>query len=1751
MENPNQSISHSTQLSTQGYNHQMQSAMWSGNKVCQNTSGQNASMDHYSQQMNRYAPYPSQTSNDVNRYLPPVSKDQNSNSVPYSSQFPMARQNSYSCTNPSQNYMTVKSNCSNVYYGSVNADKNYPANNMVSSPKKYANSSLGLSPAPTGVPQIPQVSHNTGAHMPQMPHYGDQSSYQMQNMYVSNYSVYASGDNQQSYMLRQSLSSPTSALSSQDASSIHSIAMVPSNQVSSIPTPPETSSLPGDAMSGVDTVSADVSADGMKMNISNSSFVLPGTVVSHMPSNMPSPVSSIGNAAAMSSRNVGNALQPPANVDEGSQASSASASSSIPDEQSSAKTNSKPNFSYPPTPNTLSSPGAASMSSFHDDLECISSPGWPKTPASPVANSNYEFANIKRPENLLKLYTLSDEPDRRYFLDKLIVFNEDRGSPITQCPTISKQPLDVFRVYLTVKERGGFVEVTNAKRWKDIAGAIGVGASSSAAYTLRKQYMKLLLPFECKFDRGGVDPQPIINMVEASSRKKGKNSTTTSYGNQNHYNQAYPQPMDRYHTGYPGSYPSSRYPCNNVMDYQCTSNAVHYQQTATSHTASHNTMPGQNQYNQYSHSTPSNYGYYQGNNSATSPMYNNVQNNISNNICRYGNSAASSPVPQEQGYYSHQYSPQHQGQSIQDNGYGSSRGCSIQENLPAAAVNQASNEREQRSPYSIVSNATGISPLTSENSQHQKSINESYGSASATAVTVTNSSSEALPDTKLCYNNSYTATPKPNVLDQNSLVAKNCNPVNAISQSYQQSAAPESSLNSVTDVNFYADTAATSHQVSVSYPNRNQNSYINQAQSPYPNQKLPYQGDCQNKDQVQSSQYSRYTETQNESYRGSEGPPAIQGDQSRNMSSDGTVSSKSYQYNRVTPKINAYGTQQASSKEPFNNTVYCNQFGTRPQRAWLPEQNQYTYHPHAGQRPPLKTQMTASDVKQNPETTRVRKSWLNNQPTTQAQSKFQNTASVTQSSASNKSQPQSLPASQAFQSMAKKPLEFPPNTVEAIKPVAVKRRRCPAKRLGTIDPWRIMLALKSGLLAESTWALDALSILLADNNTVVYFGLSHLPGLLNVLVDHYRCFLNKIFRLANDVEIGYSEDLDKKNISSDLSCLGSDDNGSWEGKIKLLDSPNFTYKTRCKKTVQIQYDEALFLIDPQRSWDKFEGFDVAAEHWQKGGGDITSHIQTSFDSCSKKVKFHRDLIDEKKLKSEKLSSDMKSLPSFLKEKPNMLKSSLLFKGEPIVVLKKFNFLADKAFTLSDEESVETPEIESSNSNFSKKSDDVISDKNDGEKDRANGIDGVEKPASSEDCISGGELNEGKEMKCDMDAINIMNNKKSDAIDDVKEKVESLKTNDTELSENVPRLRGSLSSRKRFLCEDLEDEAYCFDQPALCVINDSQEMLSRRCVCVSTILRNLSFVPGNDLVMSKNPGVLLLLGRLLLLHHEHKPAKNAYHKYEKEADGSVSWNESCISLKDEQEWWWSTLSVLRDNTLVILSNISGHLDLSPFPEEVSLPILDGLLHWVVCPSSYAQDPLPSRSLSSVLSPQRLCLEALCKLSVLSSNVDLIIATPPWSRIENLLAFLTKSLSYGQDQIMREFAVILLSNISQADSVAARTIAEQSRCISYLIAFIEEAEANAFQIASSQGTKKLRDKPELMGTTPGMVQRAANTLKNLALVPENQGLFIRYQPRLLSLVMSQVMDQELAAVIADVLFYCSDEILGDISCQLPVS
>ncbi|GIY07859.1 hypothetical protein CEXT_21301 [Caerostris extrusa] len=286
MDSTNQSVSHPVQLSAQRYNHQLQPGMWNNSKVCQNANGQSANMDPYSQQANHYyqAQYQSQ-SNDINRYVSPVSKDQNSNSVAYS-QYPMQRQTSYSCPVPTQNYqVAAKTSCSsNMYYPNVNASKNYPPTN-IHSPKSMQLQALGFLKPIQLYLRVLSILEILGLQC------------------------------------HKCLTTENTIII------LCKTCIFNSNS-------PETSSLIGDGLSVLDNASVDAAADSMKMDISNS-FVLPGSVLSHIPNNMQS--STITNSTVMPNRNSVNSLQPPANLDEGSQASSASASSSIPDEQNSMK----------------------------------------------------------------------------------------------------------------------------------------------------------------------------------------------------------------------------------------------------------------------------------------------------------------------------------------------------------------------------------------------------------------------------------------------------------------------------------------------------------------------------------------------------------------------------------------------------------------------------------------------------------------------------------------------------------------------------------------------------------------------------------------------------------------------------------------------------------------------------------------------------------------------------------------------------------------------------------------------------------------------------------------------------------------------------------------------------------------------------------------------------------------------------------------------------------------------------------------------------------------------------------------------------------------------------------------------------------------------------------------------------------------------------------------------------------------------
>lgn len=718
----------------------------------------------------------------------------------------------------------------------------------------------------------------------------------------------------------------------------------------------------------------------------------------------------------------------------------------------------------------------------------------------------------------------------------------------------------------------------------------------------------------------------------------------------------------------------------------------------------------------------------------------------------------------------------------------------------------------------------------------------------------------------------------------------------------------------------------------------------------------------------------------------------------------------------------------------------------------------------------------------------------------------------------------------------KRDLIFPVDTVEATQPMLYRRKRMSKHDVGPVDPWRLFMSLRSGLLAESTWALDVLNVLLFDDSSIAYFGLIHLPGLLNLLLEHFQKSLADMFETKTMTSVAAIKDAsdgdecnktggDNNKLSSNL--ISNSDTGDTRcnkndihmpanredesasvdlGAVTNIPNPNehlvvlkstFNYTMQSRKGVPVKVQDSsndIFVMDNHRSWDKISSHDcflnatVGDDPFNVGQEpNSIEYIMNSFKAEYAHIPFARLIKTTKNSDgSEKARKPAEPRPS-----------------------------AVKRMRLSSEEEREVEEMTRKLYNVPSKT--VL-----------NNAVLKKEPNPDADC-----------RQVDMELEKLTNGPTPEnGVDEteIKSEKEEEAEKETETGFNVrDTLQDPAKSLKRKRISDYEDECYTRDEASLHLITDSQDSLARRCICLSTILRNLTFVPGNELEFARSTTFLSVLGKLLLIHHDHPIRTKKQRNYDREEDADFS--DSCSSLQGESEWWWDFLVQIRENMLVAIANISGYLDLSIYDEPVSRPVLDGLLHWAVCPSAHGQDPFTTMANSSLLSPQRLALEALCKLCVTDANVDLVIATPPFSRLEKLCSVLTKHLCKNEDQVLREFSVNLLHYLASSDSAMARTVAKQSPCVSYLVAFIEQAEQTALGVANQHGINFLRENPDSMGTSLDMLRRAAGTLLHLAKHPDNRPLFMQQEQRLLGLVMSHILDQQVALIISRVLYQTS--------------
>ena len=673
------------------------------------------------------------------------------------------------------------------------------------------------------------------------------------------------------------------------------------------------------------------------------------------------------------------------------------------------------------------------------------------------------------------------------------------------------------------------------------------------------------------------------------------------------------------------------------------------------------------------------------------------------------------------------------------------------------------------------------------------------------------------------------------------------------------------------------------------------------------------------------------------------------------------------------------------------------------------------------------------------------------------------------------------------------------------------------------------MSLKSGLLAESTWALDTLNILLRDDSTIGFFYLKHHHSLLNTLVDHFKETLLEIFHLEFDNIPTYLKGHEGQPPTTQEDA--KDECGSMEDKVT---------------------QRWLSKVTPS-------DFDVLSMASQENGRNGSSNGGDAKENRKRERGTEENGTENKENEEEEGGY---SIPIV-----NVFDTSLLRLGKSDNRLHIKIPKADERLFFP--ETKDGPKIMTNEER--KELEDSL---------RLQRIDQtpVSQLLKREALLSQIPLHRFGRLS------RSPRRRERSFYEEIRQRESLSRAKEEDHSSTAGSSKGSEESKTRNECisPDMHDKVFTYNLASspstsqmlkeesevhqkevlpLWSVSPNREQLQGRCLCISNILQSLSFIPGNDYEFSQHPNILIILGQLLMLHHYHiihsvkkqpaqSPLKSPSSSETEKNSGSDGREDDSPTKKtgegsdvyvkpDEPRfdpgtdyWWWDCLKVLRENSLIILSNIAGQIDFSVLPELISYPIIDGLLHWAVCPSSGAVDALSDVAMIGSVSPQRLVLETLAKMSISEVNVDFILATPPLTRLDLLFSQLCEFIGQRKFPVVKQFALVLLSNLAQGNEVASRLIAQQKMVVSLLLECLEFAEHTSCYTGGSLVGGYNPDDPNSLSIA--MLRRAATTLHCLAKVPANRTAFLPYRDRMLYLATSQYVEPSISSILMDMLY-----------------
>ncbi|XP_039972989.1 AT-rich interactive domain-containing protein 1A isoform X1 [Xiphias gladius] len=1372
---------------------------------------------------------------------------------------------------------------------------------------------------------------------------------------------------------------------------------------------------------------------------------------------------------------------------------------------------------YPMGPNMANnSSGMAPSPEMNNKMNNkVDGSGTPK----PDSKSKKSNSSTTTSEKITRLYELGPEPDRKMWVDRYLAFIEEKAMGMSNLPAVGRKPLDLFQLYMSVKEIGGMTQVNKNKKWRDLATALNVGTSSSAASSLKKQYIQCLYAFECKIERGE-DPPPEIfsdnkknqaakvqppspaslcSTAGSGSLQGPQTPQSTSSSMAEGGDLKPPTPASTPHTQMPPMPPVSRSSVNLQDPFSEGNDPAFPRKNMTPNSAYQSGMNTPDMQGRMGTYEPNKDPF--GNMRKVGEQFLPANQGPNSGV---GDQQQQQPPQQQQ---QQQQPPFNRGPPgamgtmpmgpRQQYPYGpgydrrSEQGMGPEGNMGSGAP--------QPNPMMPANADTGMySPnrFPPQQPRHDSYGNQYPGQGTPPTGSYPNQQPGMYPQQQQSYKRPVEGGYPPSKRHETEYSGPFPGGQQPPQQQQQQggTSAPSSgqqeSYNQYSGSGPYPSSDRRPPGPGNQFPFPFGRERMQGATGPNAQPTMPPQMMQSGPEGPQGGMWQGPREMNYQNYPsrqgGPGGPPQGPGYPGMNRSEEMMSSEQRMNHD------GQWGGQMGPRQPPY---------GPAGPGQPMPRSGQSNYQPPQGVQNHI-PQVSSPASMPRPMESRTSPS---KSPYMHGVMKMQKAGPP-------------VPASHIVPPPVQSPLirrdmPFPPGSIEATHPVLKPRRRLTVKDIGTPEAWRVMMSLKSGLLAESTWALDTINILLYDDSSISTFDLNTLPGLLELVVEYFRRCLIEIFGILREYEVGdpgqrtlldpdalkgdWDSTEEEEPKAADMEQEEEDDEEEEEretegaahvkeeedqeqcSKSRGRDEKTEDEERKSKGASSEQTGSLPSLPAHERpkqasKFDKFplrvvrkrdpfvacqsnnigklQEFDSGLLHWSAGGGDSTEHIQTHFEP-------RKDFLEPR---------ERIPVPPFL-----------LKRRVPEEEIRE-NCLPTEEEKRKHQDEEERPKETSSS-------------------EKATVLEKANPSLSSE---------EERKTHCETKTVE--------------------KGGTSHLENNRPVLSSGsvLTQQAQQTGTILEDEPHSKDEGPLIALANWQDSLARRCICVSNIVRSLSFVPGNDHEMSKHPGLLLLLGRLILLHHRHPERKQAPLTYEKDEDSDEG-----VGQRDE--WWWDCLELLRENTLVTLANISGQLDLSIYPESICLPLLDGLLHWAVCPSAEAQDPFPTLGPHSALSPQRLVLETLSKLSIQDNNVDLILATPPFSRLEKLYGNLVRLIGDRKIAVCREMAVVLLANLAQGDTMASRAIAVQKGSVGNLLGFLEDSLA-ATQLQQSQSSLLHLQGMHFEPTSPDMMRRAARALHALAKVEENHSEFTLHESRLLDLSVSPLMNSLVSHVICDVLF-----------------